>query len=271
MKIADELIVENLAQIDFPNVNLECGVCGQVQTFKPVFIKGSLIGAEYIARLEQDHKVARQMALPLIYKCANCENPYYAFLIQIDKVNGCFIKFGQYPRRKVKIDKALEKALGEEKDNYRKGLECEGEGYWIGAYAYYRRIVEAIIGKLLVDLQKIIPEDRQSEYNEALNKIKKEVVASKKIEIVKELLPDSLRPGGHNPLGILYGALSGGIHEYDEDKCSELAPQIKKVLEYLIKVLHTHKTESREFKDSMGNLLGKASPGKSTQDKEQKT
>ncbi len=39
--------------------------------------------------------------------------------------------------------------LGEHLKDYRKGLICENHSYGVGAYSYYRRIIENVIDDLL--------------------------------------------------------------------------------------------------------------------------
>ena len=53
---------------------------------------------------------------------------------------------------------------------------------------------------------------------------------SKAIDMVKDSLPESLLVDGHNPFKLLHKALSIGIHSETDDKCLEIAHNIRMVL-----------------------------------------
>ena len=55
------------------------------------------------------------------------------------------MKAGESPRWEPRVKVSLERALGEHANLYKLGLACEGESFGIGAFAYYRRIVEQLI------------------------------------------------------------------------------------------------------------------------------
>jgi DNA-binding transcriptional ArsR family regulator len=131
------------------------------------------------------------------------------------------MKVGQYPAWDISIDKSISSVLGKYKELFKKGLICESQGYGIGAYAYYRRIVELSIDELLDDICELVDESGRDKYKIALRKTKETSVASEKIELVKDLLPASLRPAGMNPLGLLYGFLREGIHDKSDEECIE--------------------------------------------------
>jgi hypothetical protein len=79
------------------------------------------------------------------------------------------MKVGQAPSWDITPDRALEKMLGTRSDYYRKALVCESQSYGIGAFAYYRRIVEEIIDALLLDITDLVENDEQKEkYQQAL-------------------------------------------------------------------------------------------------------
>jgi len=190
-------------------------------------------------------------------QCAGCGRFRYRALVHFREDGKTIEKVGQYPKPTIRPAKEIEKALGAYSDRYRKGLISESQGFGIGAFAYYRRIVEGVIDELLDSLTELLPDERQEEYRAALAKTKQSRVAQEKIDLVKDLLPDNLRPNGMNPLGILHHALSEGLHSLQDDKCLEMASQIRSVLEYLLTQVIGAKQAKRHFTESMKKLLEK--------------
>ena len=93
----------------------------------------------------------------------------------------------------------------------------------------------------------------------ALEKTKQTIVTRDKIDLVKDLLPPSLRPNGMNPLGVLHKVLSEGLHDKSDEDCLDLAISIKNILVYLINQIIRSKEEAKKFTESMRKLLDKKS------------
>jgi hypothetical protein len=179
--------------------------------------------------------------------------------LKIDEQGESIMKVGQFPSWEIAMDKNLVALLGEHSGFYKKGLVCESQGYGIGARAYYRRIVETIIDQLLESVTDLIPETEKPRYLAALQKTKQTIVAKEKIELVKDLLPEILRPSGQNPLGLLHDFLSGGLHAGSEEECLESAQHIREVLVFLVNQIIRSKSSSKQFTESMKKLLDKKS------------
>lgn len=148
-----------------------------------------------------------------------------------------FVKLGVWPSQRPTPPAAVKRYLGEKYVHlYKNGLACERHNFGVGAFAYFRRIVEGIIYKLLEDLSRFVEDDaeKRDAYATALESIKESHSGSEKIAVVKDLLPANLRVGGRNPLGQLYSALSEGIHAQDDETALGQATTIKVVLEILI-------------------------------------
>lgn len=159
------------------------------------------------------------------------------------------------------MDKDLEKLLGAHAYFYKNGLTCESQGYGIGAYAYFRRITEDVIGSLLDSIPDLIEPSEQERYKTALEATKKEKRADKKIALVKDLLPSSLRPDGMNPLNILHSALSKGLHGKTDEECMEQAERIRESLVFLVEQILRAKEGSKKFTANMKKLLEKGKKG----------
>lgn len=238
---------KDLADIEKPAINVYCEKCNSNQTF--------LMINDYTRSSFSPVTPSKGEILKFDYLCASCRTFHRVFLVKVSDNLDHLIKAGQYPEIDISIDKAIEKALGENRPLFRKGLICEAQGYGIGAYAYYRRIVELMIDELINDIYELIDASEKEEYREVLEKTKSTQHTSEKINLVKEFLPSSLRPGNRNPLGVLYGILSEGIHNKSDDECINIAKEVKFTLEYLIKQVTISKQEKKEFTESMDKLL----------------
>ena len=82
------------------------------------------------------------------YKCSNCmktEKTYFIAL-KIDEKkkgeNGYAYKFGEMPPFGPRTPSKLIGLIGPDREEFLKGRDCESQGLGIGAYAYYRRVVE---------------------------------------------------------------------------------------------------------------------------------
>ncbi len=192
------------------------------------------------------------------YFCQSCGKYTRNFMLEFGNDNdGHYVmKVGQAPPWDITPDNALEKMLGTRSDYYRKALVCESQSYGIGAFAYYRRIVEEIIDNLLMEITDLVENDEQREkYQQALEQTKKTKIAQDKIAIVKELLPDSLRPGGMNPLSVLHEVLSEGLHGQTDNRCMQLSSDVRGVLEFLVNQTAATKVAKTTFTESMKRLL----------------
>jgi hypothetical protein len=145
--------------------------------------------------------------------------------------------------------------LGSRADYYEKGLISESQSYGIGAYAYYRRIIDEIIDELLDNIAELMADEERERYLEALEKTKKTTVTQDKISLVKDLLPSILRPEGMNPLSILHKVLSEGLHQESDERCIELAMEVREVLVFLVNQIATTKTAGTRFTEGMRKLL----------------
>lgn len=244
-------VPETLDDIPKPSINMFCRDCHSIQTFNMI--------NKYEEFSRFSNTPSGDKRIRLIYECQSCRNFIRQFHVYISPELDYVYKFGQYPEWEIKIDKNLEKSLGRHVTTYRKGLVCEAQGYGIGAFAYYRRITEEIIDELLDSIVDLIEVDNQELYNAALEKTKKTRVAQEKIDLVKDLLPTILRPGGMNPLGVLHSELSEGIHAETDDKCLENASHIRDILTFLINQIIQSKDAAKQFTTSMKSLLEKKS------------
>ena len=235
--------------IEKPSINMPCETCKSAQTFN--------MTNEYYHGFSCKNYPSAGTVVRAEYKCSLCHKFMRYFFILLDIGRQYVMKVGQEPPWEISMDRNLEKMLGTHSEFYKKGLTCESQGYGIGAFSYYRRIVEEIIDSLLIDIAGLIPTEQHAHYIEALKDVKKTIVAQDKINLVKDLLPSTLRPGGINPLSILHEILSEGLHAHDDQTCLELAMDLRKPLVYLVNELISRKSEAKTFTDGMKKFLEK--------------
>jgi hypothetical protein len=149
----------------------------------------------------------------------------------------------------------------------RKGYQAEIHGQGIGAFAYYRRVVEdgkdRLIDKIIEVCRKIPDAEK---FISGLEAAKKETRFKNAVEKISDKIPDALRINGHNPLTLLHKALSSSLHNDSDKECLEAAQAIRVVLGAFAESLSQLLKEEAELTKAIGKLLAsKDSPkGKPT-------
>jgi len=231
------------------SINMYCGLCESNQTF-------TMINNYWEANEAQNANIGTRI-LRLTYRCMHCNRFPRHFYVLVDGKERTLEKVGQYPPWDISGNKDIENRLGDHARYYRRGLICESQGYGIGAFSYYRRIVEEIIDALLDEISNLLTGEDFEKYQDALRKTKETTITQEKIALVKDLLPDRLRPGGMNPLGVLHSVLSDGLHAKSDDDCLEDAAACRTVLIFLAAQIAANKNSAKEFTESMQKLLEK--------------
>lgn len=250
-----------LERLSKPAINMYCSECQSQQTFN------------MINNYWDDDKLPYTSSGPLgitfrlKYQCAGCRSNQILFNVEfgkttlktkkVEKTVNWMRKVGQNPRWSYEIDSELNKVLGDKADYLKKGLANEAEGYGIGAHAYFRRITEEIIDELLESIYSLISAEDKPKYKEALDLTKKTRQTQEKIDLIKDLLPESLKPNKINPLGVIHHALSEGMHALSDEECMEQAETIRTSLTFLVNQVIKTKSESKSFTESMKKLLDK--------------
>jgi hypothetical protein len=237
-----------------PTIHMHCSTCKSEQTFQ--------MANEYFDRTGHPLSQVSGMTCRVIYKCAACNVAERDFMLFFAVTNDYVMKVGQHPTWSIGLDKTLSKMLGTHVKYYKCGLVCESQGYGIGAVAYYRRIVEEIIDGLLDSIETIISSEDHEGYKAALEATKKTIVTQNKIDLIKDIVPPILKPGGVNPLGVLHHALSEGLHDKDEDECLAIAETIRGCIVFLVNQVLLSQEQAKQFTTGMKKLLDKKSKPK---------
>lgn len=176
-------------------------------------------------------------------------------------------KIGQFPALSIDIPKQLDKNLGEEAAGlYKKALVSRNQNYGLGAVTYMRRVVEDKTDELI----EVVAQTAESHGVEAsvVEKIRAassgRATYEEKLKLASTVLPSSLTPDGANPLGVLYGLVSQGVHELSEKDCIKVADEIRSVFEFTFVHLRADSVERQTFVEKVKRLAGR---GKGTQEK----
>ncbi len=248
--------------VDFPDVNLNmyCPNCNEIRTFR--------FTHKYIHKKEKDVdiKIFKPPPPPTLeendivnlnYICAYCEKFHRFFAIKMGKGLKTIEKVGQSPAWDINIEKNLKKLLKGYSEYYKKGKTCESQSYGIGAFVYYRRIVEDVIGDLLELIPDLMNGEELKEYQEALEQVRNTKNTADKIALVKDLLPPILKPEQFNPLKTIYNSLSTGIHGKTDEECLDDAESIRTSLVFLVDAISSRRKGQQEYTESMKKILEK--------------
>lgn len=201
------------------------------------------------------------------YTCRNCKKTTKEYSIKAYgseswqeadiPVNNKVLKLGEYPVFAPSISSEVLKLIKSDKNLFLKGLESENNNLGIGAFSYYRRVVENQKNHLIDQIIKVSEKLKASpKIIEDLKKAKENFQFSTAVEQFKPAIPESLLIDGcHNPLNLLHGALSAGLHAKSDDACLELAHDIRNVLTDLSERLNQSLKDDEVLKKSVSRLL----------------
>ena len=191
------------------------------------------------------------------FTCVSCGRSKREYHVEqiVDRETIRFQKYGERPRKRLERNPALQRFLKDDLDNYEKAVVCLSNGYGVAAFAYFRRVVENNINRLL----DLVQEDAQSssadaQVTAALAELRNDSPMKEKIKIANHALPAYLNPDGLNPLGRLYQVLSEAVHNFPEEECLSKAKATSDCLAYLVSELASRKENRTRFKSTVGRL-----------------
>lgn len=193
------------------------------------------------------------------FSCKNCSvsSKKYAVLM-VGKLDGRaaqVVKMGEYPIAEARLPNRLIKLVAQDRDLFLKGWSAERTGLGIGAFGYYRRVVDnqkdAILGAIAEAAEKL----GDLSLAEEIRAAKAQSQFTSAVDQIKHALPDSLLIGGHNPLKVLYSALSDGLHNKDDAHCLEYAETVREVLTVLAERIAAVTKDDAKLRAQIGKLL----------------
>lgn len=196
----------------------------------------------------------------ITYSCSNCQKHERVYSIAARKHekndSGVAYKFGELPPYGPPTSAKLIKLIGPDRDTFLKGRRCENQGLGIGAFIYYRRVVENQKNRVFEEVKKVAEKvgAPQAALN-ALDSAIAETQFSKALDLAKEGIPESLLINGHNPMKLLHSALSDGVHARTDEECMEIATSVRIVLADLSERLSQALKEEAELRHALATLM----------------
>lgn len=206
-----------------------------------------------------DHTSTQEIFLK--YFCRNCRSRFKTFALRIKKTggvtfNGTAMKFGESPSFGPPVPARVIGLIGPDRDLFLRGRRCENQGLGIGAFSYYRRVVENQKSRLINEVATVARRlGATTEVLELFEKAARETQFSRAIDEIKTSIPQVLLIDGHNPLTLLHAALSEGLHGGTDDECLETATSIRVVLTELAERISIALKDENELKLAVGNLM----------------
>jgi hypothetical protein len=195
----------------------------------------------------------------ITYWCRNCQYNTKLFSLQITVgggKKGTAMKHGELPFFGPPLPSRVINLVGPDRELFLRGRRCENQGLGIGAFAYYRRVVENQKGRLIDEIAKVAKRlGASAQTIQVFEKAAKETQFSRAVDDVKAAIPASLLIDTHNPLVLLHSALSEGLHARTEEECLELAMSIRVVLTELADRISIALKDEVELKQAISNLL----------------
>lgn len=206
----------------------------------------------------------------LTYVCRNCRksSKTYSLGSRKDTESDSWLvrKYGEVPAFGPPIPPQAFKLIGGERELFLMGRRSETQGMGIGAFVYYRRVIESqkvrIFDEMIRVISKISPDDAVIAELEAA---KKETQFTKAVEVIKHALPQSLNINGYNPLTLLHSALSEGVHAHNDQECLELASSARTVLFEFADRLSQALKEEAELNSAINKLANRKAANKQSQ------
>lgn len=197
----------------------------------------------------------------LTYICRNCrtsEKLYAISIVVTSKNGGGAIKLGEWPPFGKLVPPRLRELIKKDWDLFFKGWQAEQQRLGIAAFSYYRRVLENQKERLIDEIIKASKKlAAPAEVIAKFENAKKEDQFSKAIGNIKDVLPNGLLIDGNNPLTLLYGALSKGVHELSDEECLKRSQHIVKILGALADRLQHITEEHAELKEAISALMPK--------------
>ena len=197
------------------------------------------------------------------YLCSNCQQTTKVYSLaakvyEYGEPQGECYKLGEYPPYGPHVPSKLIELIGPDRDLFLQGRRCESQGLGIGAFTYYRRVVENQKNRILEKNHQSIREDRSTpRQNQYLREAMKETQFSTALEMAKEVMPESLLIDGHNPILLLHRALSRGVHELSDEECLDFARSVRMVLSELSGRLSVILKDEAELQEALSTLMDK--------------
>jgi hypothetical protein len=215
-----------------PDVQLFCNSpqCGRIMAFAPDTARWTL----------PDRSTYTELKF-LRYSCRQCQKSPKLYAVRVRFSNEslhevAFTKIGEEPPNIGPTPKALRELLGESWVLYLKGVRSELAGLELGAFVYYRRVVERIWPALLERFIQLSQYDATLDQLRVLHEARELRPVNRSMEAARDALPSALCPEGANPLSGVIEAYGDRAREYTSVECAGRAEGLRRALNQLAEV-----------------------------------
>jgi hypothetical protein len=201
----------------------------------------------------------------LHFVCRNCQSKRKSYAIAAKMTGspgeGIASKLGETPPFGPATPARVISLIGPDRELFLQGRRAENRGMGIGAFAYYRRVVENQKTRIIGEIAKVAAKlgakpDVLKEFEAAA----KETQFSKALDKIKHGIPETLLiDGQHNPLTLLHDALSQGLHADTDEECLAIAQAIRVVLTELAERISEALKKKEELTTAVTRLLTRKS------------
>lgn len=198
----------------------------------------------------------RGLTLRMNYLCDRCERGEHQFYARFEDDSRWISKIGQFPAPRTALDPLLESALADHGELYRKGLACEHSGQGIGAYWYYRRLVEETLPGIVAGVENLVDAERLASFLEGLEKMREAPSPLEAISGIQDHLPAMLRPGQANLLAHLASELETGAAAKEDGICLTHARRVRSLLVFLMHIVEKSRRDTKMVAEGMRLLFG---------------
>lgn len=191
------------------------------------------------------------------YVCRHCRRQikWFALCARLDGQAVTVMKIGEYPPFGAPLPGQVLTLVGSDEELFKRGYRSETEGQGMGAYVYYRRVVDNQRARIFEEV--ILAAKAVNAPQQQIKELETAKVENRAIRDVKEAVPDSLLIGGQNPLTLLYKTLSEGIHDYSDTECLVLERDIRTVLTELAERIAAVTQNKEEVNSAVKRLLNR--------------
>jgi len=227
-------------------------------------------GVRYFQAVSKDQQLGEQISNRFLeVRCRNCHKltRTYALIVIVDPnesaevVPGLAIKIGEVPAFGPPVPSRAITLVGPDRELFLRGRRAENLGLGVGAFAYYRRVIENQKSRLIGEILRVA--ERTKADSSVISKLQSalsEPQFAKAVERTKDAIPPALLIDGHNPLRLLHQALSEGIHDLSDEDCLSLAASIRVVLYELAERSGAVLKDHEELRAAMSRLLNRERP-----------
>jgi len=158
------------------------------------------------------------------FECSRNKNHVAVFLFRVDGQS--FSKIGEYPSRADRLYPGIrkyEKELGSYYEELKTAFHLHLHNVGIGSFVYLRRVLEKVVYDVAVRKYTGQPDWNLEKWKESKRRF------DNIIEDLADELPEFLVKNT-----ILYGILSKGIHELNEEECQEYFEVVQAAIEEIL-------------------------------------